>query len=457
MRHRFGRLSFVLLGGALALSSCASPNPSGSAPSGSVAPSPGAASPGYGEVVLAPGSASAVYQPNPGAIVVAIDPGHGGCLDWGVPDPRKRGAAFAEKAMNLAIALALRQQLQDQGIVAVMTRSGDELLAGDDDPDLGCHGAPFRDVNGDGSAGFVGGSPTRAHDELQARIDLVNLARADMLVSIHINSFAQDGVTLQIAATQTFYNDETRWGASEGQRLARLVQEKVVGAISAMAGYDRQDRGAEASDYYVLMPPLYVPTAERPDPKAQPARGVLMPAVLAEVGSINLAAEQDLLLSAAGQSAIAAGLAEAIAAYLADRPLAVRYDALVDGGTAGNLTSPVPGRGPPYWLSAVPPGSLAAGLPVRLTNTGSGAWPVGLRLLVGWEASDQPYLRQAPTSLTALAVTVPALRPGESVTLLLPLPPPAGGPRSIAWITLAQGDASFADLGSPPLQLATTP
>ena len=29
----------------------------------------------------------ASIAPNPGAIVVAIDPGHGGCLDWGVPDP----------------------------------------------------------------------------------------------------------------------------------------------------------------------------------------------------------------------------------------------------------------------------------------------------------------------------------------------------------------------------------
>ena len=55
-------------------------------------------------MVPAPGSSSTVYEPNPGAIVVAIDPGHGGCLDWGVPDPQKRGAAFSEKMMTLASA-----------------------------------------------------------------------------------------------------------------------------------------------------------------------------------------------------------------------------------------------------------------------------------------------------------------------------------------------------------------
>ena len=53
-------------------------------------PSPAAVEP-------APGSDSAVYAPNPGAIVVAIDAGHGGCLDWGVPDPSERGTDYAEK------------------------------------------------------------------------------------------------------------------------------------------------------------------------------------------------------------------------------------------------------------------------------------------------------------------------------------------------------------------------
>ena len=88
--------------------------------------------PASGEVVPPPGSSSSVYEPNPGAIVVAIDPGHGGCLDWGVPDPLERPAASSEKVITLAIGLELKRILEEQGITVVMTRETDVALAGDD-------------------------------------------------------------------------------------------------------------------------------------------------------------------------------------------------------------------------------------------------------------------------------------------------------------------------------------
>ena len=106
--------------------------------------------------------------------------------------------------MTLAIALRSRRVLEAQGVTVVMTRDNDVALAGDDYPELGCNGAPFRDVNGDGEAGFDPEGATRTRDELQARIDLVNLARADVLLSIHINSFTEDGVVIEIAATETY-------------------------------------------------------------------------------------------------------------------------------------------------------------------------------------------------------------------------------------------------------------
>ena len=55
-------------------------------------------------MIAAPGSTSEVYRPNPAAIVVAIDPGHGGCLDWGVPNPYDNKVAKSEKADTLGIA-----------------------------------------------------------------------------------------------------------------------------------------------------------------------------------------------------------------------------------------------------------------------------------------------------------------------------------------------------------------
>lgn len=445
----------ALIGAGLVMVACTVPASPSVSPSASVQPTPTAEpTPGVGDVVPAPGSSSTVYQPNPGAIVVAIDPGHGGCLDWGVPDPERRGVDFSEKTMTLAIALELRRLLEAQGLIVVMTRTDDSALAGDDYPDLGCHGPPWRDVNGDGEAGFDDTGATRTRDELQARIDLVNLARADLLVSIHINSLVANGVVVEAAASLTYYTDEVPWGLTAGFRLGHLVQDGVVEELSGVATYERQDRGVEPVNFYIIGAPLFVPTEERPDPRKQPTRGILMPGVLTEVGSITLAAEHDLLGTPVGQAAAAAGIFAGLAGYLADRPTAARYDALIPGGTAGGVAEAVDGLGPPYWASALDGLALPDGLPIRLTNTGTEAWPAGLELLGGWSATDQPYLRSAPEALESLGVVVPPLAPGESVELRVTLAIPDIAGRQVLWVTLAGASGRWTDLGVPPLQLA---
>jgi N-acetylmuramoyl-L-alanine amidase len=440
----------------LVLAACSpSPSANGSQARSVRPPESAIPSPGVGDVVPAPGSSSEVYRPNPRAIVVAIDPGHGGCLDWGVPDPLQRGPAYAEKTMTLAIALRLRSLLEAQGITVVLTRQTDEALAGDYYPDLGCTGSLFRDVNGDGASGFDPGGKTRTRDELQSRIDLVNVARADILVTIHINSLTTpDGSPLPIAATQSYFTDETTWGLEAGQRLANDVQDGVVAALDPVASYERQDRGVQAITYFIIAPPLYKTTAERPDPHTQPTRGILMPGTLSEVGSITLAAEQDLLASESGQAAVAQGIESGLTAYFADRAMAVRYDALVPGGSAATVPPPVEGLGAPYWIPTVSSSALGEGLGVRLTNTGTQGWPTGLSLLAGWGETDQPYLRQPPQAVAATGIEVPPLAPGESVELRLPISQPSGSARSVLWLTLANGDQAWTVFGSPPLQLA---
>ena len=95
----------------------------------------------------------------------------------------------------MAISLALRDRLEAEGVTVVMTRDTDVALAGDDYPEFRCEGDPFRDVNGDGQAGSgptCPNPPGRA-TSLSAHIDLVNLARADVLLSVHINSFTENG------------------------------------------------------------------------------------------------------------------------------------------------------------------------------------------------------------------------------------------------------------------------
>lgn len=409
-----------------------------------------------GQVVPAPGSESGVYAPNPGAIVVAIDAGHGGCLDWGVPDPLQRGTAFAEKTMTLGIALALRDRLKAEGTNVVLARDDDQAIAGDQYPPQDCDGPPFRDVNGDGIAGFGPEVPeeTLARDELQARLDLANLSRADVLVSIHVNSPSENGATIEIAFSQTFYTDETPWGVTRTEGLARDVEGGVVDALGGVP-YERGDRGITAHNFYMVAPPLLEQTAERPNRWAQPSRGALMPAILSEVGSITLPAEADLLASSAGQRRVADGLFAGLAQFLGARPLAARIDPLVPG--VDPVPEPVPGTGPPFWAPALPaPTDGRVDLPLRLTNTGVQAWPPGVRLLIGWEASDQPYLAAAPQDLEPLGLEVPALGPGESVELSATIEMPAG-PRQVAWLTLGAAAGTFADGGSAPLQMATTP
>jgi len=403
-----------------------------------------------GGVEPAPASDSAVYAPNPASIVVAIDAGHGGCLDWGVPDPSERGEELAEKTLTLAIAQRLRDLLAAEGIGVMMIRDGDDALAGDNYPPLGCEGPPWRDVNGDGASGFGPELPdaTRTRDELQARLDFANVAQADALVSIHINAPSERGQRIEIAFSETFYTDETPWGATATAGLADAMQAGVVERLEPLAEYERGDRGTTAHNLYLVAPPLVELTPERDDPLKQPTRGGLMPVVLVEVGSITLRGEHDLLASNDGQDAVAAGLFDGLAAYFANRQLAARIG-LADV-PPGNPPEAVVSDGPPFWPAIVPDGSVN----LRLTNTGVADWLPDMELVAGWAPSEQPYLAQAPGDLQRLPVEVPALKPGESMMISVELPP-APADRALAWISLWSDGATLADRGSPALQLSS--
>jgi len=418
-------------------------------PSTSPAPT---ATPEAGAVEPAPGSGSAVYEPNPRAIVVAIDAGHGGCLDWGVPDPSRRGVELAEKTLTLGIAQRLRDRLEADGIGVVMIRDGDEALAGDNDPEFGCDGPPWRDVDGDGNAGFEESGRIRTRDELQARIDLANLAGADAFVSIHINSPTEGGQVIEVAFGETFYDDETPWGPEASADLADAIQRGTVTAIDPLTTYTRQDRGTEAVAYYAISRAwANGDTCERDgDTYCKPHRGLLMPSALDEVGSISLRAEHDLLASEAGQDAAAEGLFDGLRDYFRSRAIAGRIE-LADM-PAGVAPQPVPGDGPMFWAPLVPDGPIE----VRVTNTGTEAWPAGSRIEAGWETSEAPYLARPPADLQPIGPEIPALGPGESVVIPIELLPPPGEGRALAWISLSVDRASLADRGSPPaLQLSS--
>ena len=445
--QRFAALGLIGMLAACGATSV-SPRPSArteSLPASSAATQP----PAEGAVEPAPGSESTVYAPNPRAIVVAIDAGHGGCLDWGVPDPSERGVQLAEKTLTLEIARDLRDRLEAQGIGVLMIRDGDDALAGDDYPPLGCEGPPWRDVNGDGRSGFGDDElpeATRTRDELQARLDLANLAGADALVSIHINAPSEGGQRIEIAFSETFYTDETPWG-DQTERLAGGVQAGIVDRLGALADYERGDRGITAHNFYIVAPPLLEETADRPNRWAQPTRGGLMPVILSEVGSITLRAEHDLLASEAGQAAVAEGLLAGLAEFFDAREIGARI-AMEDGSSSA--PTPVEGDGPPFWPAAISGETVR----LRLTNTGTSAWGPATQLVAGWTETDDPYPAFAPEAPQVLDAEVPVLGPGESVVIGVSLPP-APANRGVAWISLMSDGETFADNGSPALLLSS--
>src|SRR5690606_37005050 len=92
--------------------------------------------------------------------IVAIDAGHGG------PDPGAVGpSGVLEKDVTLAIALKLEEVLKQAGIETVMTRTGDyDLVRGEE-------------------------VPHRQRADLIRRAELVNHSGAQLLLSLHANSF----------------------------------------------------------------------------------------------------------------------------------------------------------------------------------------------------------------------------------------------------------------------------
>jgi hypothetical protein len=198
----------------------------------------------------------------------------------------------------------------------------------------------------------------------------------------------------------------------------------------------------------MVAPPLFELTPDRDDPLKQPTRGGLMPVVLSEVGSITLRSEHDLLGSAEGQAAVAAGLLDGLAEYFGERQLAARID--LDADDVGERPLPVAGDGPPFMAPVAPDGPID----LRVTNTGIFDWPSNVELIAGWDISADPYLSRPPEALEPLEGDVPALAPGESVVISVELPPPPRD-RALAWISLWGNGATTADRGSPALQLSS--
>lgn len=136
-------------------------------------------------------------------MVIVVDAGHGG------PDGGANQGKILEKDIALNVAKYLRDYLQGQGALVIMTREKDTDLA------------PKK----------LKGLAKRKRADLQERVEIINESEADLYISIHLNSLP-DG---QWRGAQTFYNKKKE----ESKTLAETIQKQLIKTL------DNTDREAK--------------------------------------------------------------------------------------------------------------------------------------------------------------------------------------------------------------------
>ncbi|MGI5839639.1 MAG: N-acetylmuramoyl-L-alanine amidase [bacterium] len=150
---------------------------------------------------------------------IVIDPGHGGA------DPGAVGRSYGtkEKDINLAMALALAEELRNRGAEVILTRESD---------------------NGSEDAAVVAAesySRRRQVLELDARARLAREEKADIFISVHNNS----NVSRVHRGTSTYYALENINFPASGE-LAAAVHPVLLSALSSY------DFGIRTADFHVI-------------------------------------------------------------------------------------------------------------------------------------------------------------------------------------------------------------
>jgi len=236
--------------------------------------------------VLAASLALAASRPAP--FVVVVDAGHGGDQDGAVSP-----TGLKEKELTLQLAQLLRVRLRQQGVKVILTRATDQAVP------------------------------------LANRPIIANALRADLFVSIHLNSMATAEARERTSGVETYFmsadaTDARATAVAERENADRLADAPGVdpgdpvaailsdladasslqgGSRLAYAIHDRLVAALGAEDHGVKQAPFYV------------LAGAQMPAVLLEVGFISNPAESERLASRAYQAKAVEAIAQGIAAY----------------------------------------------------------------------------------------------------------------------------------------------
>lgn len=184
--------------------------------------------------------------------IIVVDAGHG-AHDSGAKDPTK---SVFEKDLNLAISKFLAQKLADMGATVIMTRKTDTFIA------------------------------------LRERAEIANRNRADLFVSVHINSNKNNNST---SGSIIFYHGKD----PIGQLLADCVRVETAktGKLRSIGTWS--DTRIYDTGFAVL-------------------RYSKMPGILVETGFINHSKDLSVMRSAAFQEEYAAAIARGIKVFFSD-------------------------------------------------------------------------------------------------------------------------------------------
>ncbi|QFT87226.1 Germination-specific N-acetylmuramoyl-L-alanine amidase precursor [Bacillus sp. THAF10] len=181
--------------------------------------------------------------------IIILDPGHGG------PDGGAVGGDVLEKDVALQVSLFVRDYLQEQGALVLMTREEDKDLA---DP-------------------ATKGYSRRKVEDLRKRIEMINESDGDLFISVHLNAIPSP----RWRGAQTFYH---RSKHEDNARLAKFIQEEFRGNL------ENTDRYAKPMNSLFIL------------------KNADIPGALVEVGFLSNPAERSLLNTEEYQKSIAASI-----------------------------------------------------------------------------------------------------------------------------------------------------
>lgn len=252
---------------------------------------------------------------------VCIDPGHGGWDPGFTRVTDSRAPEMREADINLAMAWMLKQRLEARGFKVVMTRES---------------AAPAnvfsQDVNGDGKtiqffqSGDTQGLPVQSslqdgqRDELQARINVCNQAKADLMISLHINGYGDSSAR----GYEVWYTKERPFG-DKSEAFANYIYRELKQGYDSV-GFQTDARGAKPDDqasadlhgygtekHYIMIGPAI------PGPVGQITPSE-MPAAIAEPVFISNDDDAAFLAEAKNQAVIVDAYERAILQYFQTYP-----------------------------------------------------------------------------------------------------------------------------------------